>query len=356
MDKGWLFRKAPLIAQGILIPALIIVLPACSENADGESIASAESQVSSDVYVERLDSDLDDLIAPGAAPVLVASGFEFLEGPVWINGQLWFSDLVDDKLYSLEPGGQAQLLLDNSGGAAEGSKGDYPGSNGAVEYIDGSVLMAQHGARRIVRVDSDLSITPFIERDAEGRRLNSPNDLVFAPDGALWFTDPPFGLPAFDEDPAKEIPFNGVYRWKDGQISAAISDLPNPNGIALSPDGRLLYVSNSGPDLFVMVYDLDEAGRATNPRKLISYDGPRPSDVPDGMKVDSLGNIWTSGPGGIRIITPEGRVLGQIRTPEPAQANLVWGGPDLRTAYITSSDKVYRLDLRVAGLAPQFSE
>jgi gluconolactonase len=355
MDGKSVFGIASRMRRRILIPALLLALPGCAESPD-ESVAASESAASADVYVERMDPRLDDLIAPGVVPEPVASGFKFLEGPVWTDGRLWFSDLMDDKLYSLEPDGQTLLLLENSGGAADGQKGDYPGSNGAVEYLADSVLMAQHGARRIVQVSRDLSITPFIERDAEGRRLNSPNDLVFAPDGALWFTDPPFGLPAFGEDPAKEIPFNGVYRWQNGQISAVITDLPNPNGIAVSPDGRRLYVSNSGPELFVMIYDLSEAGEVSNPRRLISYDGPRPSDVPDGLKVDSQGNIWTTGPGGIRIITPEGQVLGQIRTPEPAQANLVWGGPDLRTVYITASDKVYRLSVRVPGLASLYGE
>lgn len=283
----------------------------------------------------------------------VAGGFDFVEGPVWAYGEIWFSDLMANKLYAVGPDGTTRLLLANSGGATAASHSDYPGSNGAVVDRDGSILMAQHAARRIVRITRDMTITPVVERDALGRRLNSPNDMVFAPDGALWFTDPAFGLAGFDESPAKEIPYNGVYRWKDGQVTAAIVDLPNPNGIALSPDGRKLYVSNSGPDMFVNIYDVAPDGSVGEGRRLISYPGPRPGDVPDGMKVDSLGNIWSSGPGGIRIISPQGTVLGQITTPDLAQANLAWGGADGRTAYITASGNVYRLRLAVPGLRPR---
>lgn len=297
-----------------------------------------------------MDPGLDAVLARDARIELVASGFDFVEGPVWVNGEIWFSDLMANKLYAVGADGATRLLLDNSGGASGAPHSDYPGSNGAVVDRDGSVLMAQHAARRIVRITRDLSMTPVIERDAQGRRLNSPNDMVFAPDGALWFTDPAFGLAGYDQSPAKEIPYNGVYRWQGGQLTAVITDLPNPNGIALSPDGSRLYVSNSGPDMFVNVYEVRADGSVGQGRRLISYPGPRPGDVPDGMKVDSLGNIWSSGPGGIRIISPQGTVLGQIRTPDLAQANLAWGGADGRTAYITASGNVYRLRLAVPGL------
>jgi gluconolactonase len=309
-----------------------------------------------DTSIARLDPAIDAVIPRDAKIEKVAGGFEFVEGPVWAYNELWFSDLMGNKLYAVGADGRARLLLENSGGATDAPHSDYPGSNGAVVDRDGSVLMAQHAARRIVRITRDRVVTPVIERDAQGRRLNSPNDLVFAPDGALWFTDPPFGLAGFDESPQKEIPFNGVYRWKDGAITAVIVDLPNPNGIAFSPDGRQLYVSNSGPEMFINVYDVATNGTVGSGRRLISYPGPRPSDVPDGMKIDSLGNIWATGPGGIRIITPQGKVLGQLKTPDPAQANLVWGGADRRTAYITASSNVYRLRVATPGLKPLYAE
>ena len=314
--------------------------------------ASTSGAVATETSIVRVDPALDALIAPDAVIQTVASGFDFVEGPVWTNGELWFSDLAGNKLYAVKTGSAPRLLLENSGGASGEPHSDYPGSNGAVVDRDGSVLMAQHAARRIVRITPDLTITPVVERDAQGRRLNSPNDMVFAPDGALWFTDPPFGLAGYSESPLKEIPYSGVYRWDDGEITPAIIDLPNPNGIAFSPDGRQLYVSNSGPEMFINVYDVRPNGEVANGRRLISFPGPGTSDVPDGMKVDSLGNIWASGPGGIRIITPLGRVLGQLKTPDLAQANLVWGGGDRRTAYITASSRVYRVQLLVPGLVP----
>lgn len=328
---------------------------ACVSSASNSQVSTAAVSAVPAVgtAIVRLDPALDAVLARDAVIERVAGGFDFVEGPVWAYGEIWFSDLMANKLYAVGPDGTTRLLLANSGGATAAPHSDYPGSNGAVVDRDGSILMAQHAARRIVRITRDMTITPVVERDALGRRLNSPNDMVFAPDGALWFTDPAFGLAGFDESPAKEIPYNGVYRWKDGQLTAAIVDLPNPNGIALSPDGRQLYVSNSGPDMFVNIYDVAPDGSVGEGRRLISYPGPRPGDVPDGMKVDSLGNIWSSGPGGIRIISPQGTVLGQITTPDLAQANLAWGGADGRTAYITASGNVYSLRLAVPGLRPR---
>ncbi|MGA0544077.1 SMP-30/gluconolactonase/LRE family protein [Brevundimonas sp. VNH65] len=279
---------------------------------------------------------------------------QFVEGPIWVRGELWFSDLMGNRLYAVGRDDVVRVLLERSGGEPSAPPSAYPGSNGGVVDRDGAVLLAQHGARRIGRVAPDMTVRPYIERDAQGRRLNSPNDLALSPDGALWFTDPPFGLAGGDQDSAKEIPYNGVYRWKDGVLVAAITDLPKPNGLAFSPDGRRLYVSNSGPEMYINIYDVASDGSVTLQGRLITFTDENPSEVPDGMKVDSAGNIWASGPGGIRIITPEGRVMGQIRTDDEAQANIVWGGADYHTAYITAATRVYRLALRVQGSPPLY--
>ena len=184
---------------------------------------------------------------------------------------------------------------------------------------------------------------------------------MFAPDGAYWFTDPPYGLKGGNRSPDKELPFNAVFRYYKGQLTAAITDLPTPNGIGFSPDGKILYVSNSGPQMYVNAYDVAKDGTVSNPRKLIEYQGRGGGSgipgngpgIPDGLKVDTAGNVWSTGPGGIRIITPEGKVLGQIKLPEVA-ANLAFA-EDGHTVYITASTSVYRLHSKVAGELPVYA-
>jgi len=342
--------------------ALVAVVAAaasggCSREASPAAPAPAAAPASANAgSIERLDPALDAIIAPGTQVEKVAGGFEFLEGPLWNNGELWFSDLTGNKLYALGADGKVRLLMDKSGGKPETPPGSYQGSNGAAVDKDGSVLLSQHGLRRIVRVSADMKVTPVIERNSDGKRLNSPNDMMFAPDGALWFTDPPLGLLGQDKDPAKEAPYNAVYRYKDGKVAAKITDLTRPNGIAFSPDGARLYISNSAPEMFVNVYDVGPDGAVSKGRRFISYPGPLPDDVPDGMKVDSQGNVWTTGPGGIRIVSPQGKVLGQIKTPDKAAANLAFGGPDWRTVYITASSNVYRLKVAIPGLKPLYAK
>jgi gluconolactonase len=245
--------------------------------------------------------------------------------------------------------------MQKSGGLDSFPEGSFMGSNGAIVDQDGSVLLEQHGARRIVRLDDQFAATPVVEA-FEGKKLNSPNDMTFHPDGSLWFTDPPYGLAGQDQDPAKEVAFNGVYRWADGKLTAPIRDLPRPNGIAFSPDGKVLYVSNSGPAMFVQRYDVGPGGRVSGGRRFAEFPqrgSSPPPDVPDGLKVDSAGNVWATGPGGIRIYHPDGRNIGQIRLPEVA-ANLTWGGPDLKTAYIMGSTSIYTLQTLVPGPKPLY--
>jgi len=301
----------------------------------------------------RLDPGLDAVIAPGTEIERVATGFTFTEGPLWREGKLWFSDVRGDKLRAVTPDGKVQLLLDNSGGVRAKTPGLDQGSDGMTPDKDGSVLVCLQGGRKVVRLDDQMHETVIFD-SWQGKKLNSPNDIVFAPDGSLWFTDPPFGLKGMDKSPEKELPFNGVFRYAHGKLTPVITDLTLPNGIGFSPNGRILYVSNSGPKMFVNAYDVGRDGNLSNPRILISYpDHSAGSGVPDGLKVDTAGNIWTTGPGGIRIVTPQGKVLGQIRLPEVA-ANLNFA-EDGRTIYITASTSIYRLRIRIPGEMPLYA-
>ena len=211
--------------------------------------------------------------------------------------------------------------------------------------------MCQHGLRRIVRLDSKMHPTAYFDK-FQGKRLNSPNDLVFGCDGSLWFTDPPYGLPGQDADPTKELSFNGVFRFAGGKLTAPIRDLTRPNGIGFSPDCKALYISNSGPKMFLNKYDLRSDGSVSKPVTMISYPDLPNAEVPDGLKIDSAGNIWSTGPGGIRIISPAGKVLGQIKIPEVA-ANLAWADEG-KTLYITASTSVYRLKVLTPGKMPMY--
>ena len=302
--------------------------------------------------VERLDRGLDAVIAPGTKIERVATGFVFTEGPMWRQGKLWFSDVQKDQLLTVTRDGKVTVLLNNSGGYHNPPPGANIGSNAMVTDKDGSVLLTQMGARRIVRLDAHNGIHPFLS-DYKGKRLNSPNDLVFARDGSLWFTDPPFGLfNGMDKDPAKELPFNGVFRYAGGKLQAVITDMTLPNGIGFSPDGKTLYVSNYGPDMYVRAYSVGPNGKLSHPHTLIHYPPNSGDGGPDGLKVDMAGNLWSSGPGGIRIITPKGKVLGQIKLPEVA-ANIAFAG-DGHIVYITGSTSIYRLRAKGAGELPLY--
>jgi gluconolactonase len=302
----------------------------------------------------RLDPALDALIAPGTHIERVADGFQFTEGPMWRQGRLWVSDEVTDTIYAVSPNGTVEPLLTQAGGYHNPPPGAQLGPNGMVTDKDGTVLLAQQGGRKLVRiltVDGHLKEIPFID-GLNGKMLNSPNDLVFAPNGTLWFTDPPYGLALGDKDPRKELPFNAVYRYTAGRPIPVIKNLPLPNGIGLSPDGKILYISNSGPDMCVMRYDVRPDNTLSAGTKLIDYPHPSGPGVPDGLKIDSAGNLWSTAPGGIRIITPEGKIIGHIKLPHTA-SNLAFAG-DGRTLYITAQSTLYRLRLLIPGELPLY--
>lgn len=327
------------VSAALAVLSLTSAMPACAQTAPA-------------AHVERLDPALDAVIAPGTRIERVATGFAFTEGPMWRAGRLWFSDVVGDTLRAVAPDGKVEVLLTNSGGLANPPAGANIGSNAMVTDKDGSVLMTQMGGRQIARLDAANRPQPILSA-FQGKRLNSPNDLVFAPDGSLWFTDPPFGLPhGMDKDPAKELPFNGVFRFAHGKLTAPITDMPLPNGIGFSPDGKVLYVSNYGPDAYVRAYAVAADGSLSAPRIFIQFPAGSGPEGCDGLKVDRAGNVWMSGPNGIRIVAPNGRVLGQIKLPEVA-ANLAFA-EDGHTVYITASTSIYRLRSKIAGVLPLY--
>ena len=291
--------------------------------------------------IERLDPALDALVAPGAAIEKVAGGFRFTEGPLWRpDGTLWFSDVQGNVVRSVTPDGKVSVLIENAGGASNPPPDAFIGSNGMAQAPDGSVWMVQHGARQIVRIGPDRTLTPVVSR-FEGKRFNSPNDLVFAKDGALYFTDPPYGLAKQDDDPAKELTFNGVYRFANGRLQALVRDLNRPNGLAFSPDFRVLYVNNSDPAKnLVMRYDVAPDGALTGGRVFADLTS-KVDGLADGLKVDAKGNVYTTGPGGVWVLSPAGKHLGTIRPPE-VPANCGWGD-DGKTLYLTAVTSVYRV-------------
>jgi gluconolactonase len=324
---------------------LILMLAACSS---APSPAPSAPQ-SAPETVLRLDPALDALVPKDVQIEKIAGGFTFTEGPVWRpDGNLWFSDVLGDEVRQWSPDGKVVGILHPEGfdNDPRGGRGLY-GPNGMILDKDGAVLLCEHANRRIVRVTKDILISTLVDR-FEGKRLNSPNDLVYHSDGSLYFTDPPYGLPKEDSDPAKELPFNGVFRLAHGKLQAVIKDLTRPNGIAFSPDGKTLYISNSDPKRKIwMRYDVAADGSVKNGQLFFDATAEKDSGNPDGMKLDTQGNIYGAGPGGLWVFSPSGKHLGTVKVPEIV-SNCVWGD-DGKSLYITARTSVYRLKLPVAG-------
>jgi gluconolactonase len=305
------------------------------------------------VTIERLDPRLDQLIAPDAVVEAVADGIEWAEGPLW-NGRdhsLLFSDVPRNGMYRWVPGQGTSLILPASGytGAAPFT-GREPGSNGLTFDPDGRLVFCQHGNRRIVRMDRDGALTVLADR-YQGRRLNSPNDLVFKSNGDLYFTDPPFGLPRSFDDPAKEQKIQAVYRLgKNGRLTAEVTDLDAPNGIGFSPDEKTLYVSNAFNQRPIwMAYPVRPDGSLGKGRQFAEASAyVRPGEgVPDGLKIDVRGNLFGAAPGGVHIFAPDGTRLGRIITGVKT-GNVAWG-EDGSVLYIAAEHRILRLVTRTRG-------
>lgn len=307
-----------------------------------------------DGSIERLDPALDALLAKDAKIEVLASGFNWSEGPVWRDGGIVFSDVPENTVFGWKEGDKAaSVVLKPSGSLRD----DGQGSNGLAVDAAGHLVLCQHGERRIARLEKGGSFTSLADR-YDGKRFNSPNDLVIDKKGIIYFTDPPYGL----KDKTKaELPYHGVYAvGKSGKAVLLIEDVKFPNGIALSPDQNTLYLAVSDPaSTRIMAYDLSEVAmvdngeairKAKNGRVLFDANPLKSSTrkgLCDGMKVDTQGNIWTTGPGGVLILTKEGKHLGSILTGQ-ATGNCAFGD-DGSTIYITADMFLLRVKTLVKG-------
>jgi gluconolactonase len=303
--------------------------------------------------IVRLDPAFDTIVPPGTKLERVATGFQFTEGPIWANGRLWFSDPNANRIYERTGDGSVRVLREKSGyEGADVARYHQPGSNGLTLDGRGRLTIAEHGRRRVSRLEPDGRVTVLADR-YEGKRLNSPNDLVYRSDGALFFTDPPFGLPAVYADPAKELPYSGVYALVGGTLRLLTQELLGPNGIAFSPDERFLYVGNwDEKRKVVMRYDVAADGSLSNGKVFADLGDVAGEEAIDGVKVDRIGNVYVSGPGGLWVYAPSGTRLGGLRGPELA-ANFAWGESDAKTLYLTARTGVYRVRLGVPGVRPE---
>jgi gluconolactonase len=360
-----------LTLLAILVPSVCVL--SCKKPAAAANIAPAGSSAvpsssavlgSTPLQVDRLHPSLDRIIPAGAQLERVATGFKWIEGPVWSNDALYFADIPGNSIRKWTPGTGVSIILQPSG--YQGSTpygGPEPGSNGMTLDVHGRLTVAGHAQRDVYRfaTQNPPGPTTILADTYKGKQLNSPNDLVYRSDGSLYFTDPPYGLRTqLDNDPDKQLAMNGVYRLpgalaqKPGAppartaLQLLVSDLPRPNGIAFSPGEKYLYVDNTTPKKQWMRYTVRPDGTLADPKLLFDDTSDTRLGAPDGMKIDVEGNIYSAGPAGVWIISPEGKPLGTILMPERV-ANVAWGGPDRKTLYIAASTSIYRVNLNIPG-------
>jgi len=312
------------VSAAILIIVLLLLLPlrVRPEESKGPLVAHSPEfwqLISSDAKLEK-----------------VAGGFQFTEGPVWNRkGYLLFSDIPANRIYRWTPDGKVTFFREPSGH-----------SNGLTFDRQGRLLACEHGNRRVSRTEKDGRMVT--RADAyEGKRLNSPNDIVVKSDGSIYFTDPPYGIQPKDQ----ELPFQGVYRLSPkGKLTLLVQDFDRPNGLAFSPDEKVLYIADSSGHRHIRAFNVRPDGTLEGGRIFAELKAEA-EGVPDGMKVDSRGHVYSTGPGGIWVFDPTGRLLGLIKTPE-VPANCAWGDADGKTLYITAVTSVYRIRMKVAGMRP----
>lgn len=301
--------------------------------------------------ISRMDPTLDAIVAPGTKIEKLAGGFMFTEGPVWVQdgGYLLFSDPNNNLIYRWSEDDGVSVYRTHSGysGMDIGEYGQ-PGSNGLTLDSLGRLTINEHGNRRVTRLEKNGQLTVLADR-YQGKRLNSPNDLVYRSDGALYFTDPPFGLPKFFDDARKELPYSGVFCLINGQLKEVSKDLTGPNGLAFSPDEKYLYVDDwDAKRKVILRYEVAKDGSLASGKVFFDATSEPGEHAWDGLKVDRQGNIYASGPGGLWIFSPEGKHLGTISGPEHPH-NIAWGGEDEKTLYLAAQTGLYRIRLKIPG-------
>jgi gluconolactonase len=344
----------PPLNHSIAALCVVLALYSCGR-ASQEKEGTTDDSSTSVGTIERLDASLNAIIDENAEIEVIAEGHTWTEGPLWVpmHNMLLFSDIPPNKVYKWTEAGGVEEYLQPSGYTGTGPSGrKEPGSNGLVLRADGRLVLCQHGDRCIAVMDAPLDqpAPKFIAlvSSYEGKKLNSPNDAIFDRAGNLWFTDPPYGLPQNVDDSTKELPFQGVFRaTPQGEVRLLTDTITRPNGIALTPDEQTLVVANSDPQKAVWyAYHVTPEGTLSQGR--ILYDATEESKtargLPDGLKFDRMGNLFASGPGGVWIFNPDGKLIGRIRLSDPASNCALT--PDDKVLFITNDDRVLRVRLR----------
>lgn len=327
-----------------------LLLIACG---GGEPAPEAEADHGAGTVV-KLDPALDAIVPADHKIEKLSGGFMFTEGPLWRTEggpHLLFSDVRGNAIYKWDAGSGEVSDFRKPVFEGEYEEGRYVGSNGLTRDPQGRLIICEHGNRRVLRIEQDNAETVIAER-YNGKRLNSPNDIVYKSDGWAYFTDPPYGLAGLDDDPAKELDFNGIYRLgPDGELELLNNKQTRPNGLGFSPDEKTLYVANSDAAHKVwMAYGVKDDGTLDEGRVFADATSETAEGLPDGLKLDKQGNLYLTGPGGVWIYNPEGKHLGSIQ-PEEVPANVAWGD-DGKTLYMTARTGLYRIALNAEGTLP----
>ena len=341
------------LSQGLLFAACLASM-FCSQPAPppAQPVTPPPPPPAAGSIVEK-DPALKAIVSSEARIEKLADGFIFTEGPIWVKegGEgLLFSDIPNNRIMKWTPDGKVAEFRKPSGYTGPPApEGSFVGSNGLTLDKEGRLIICEHGDRRVTRLEKDGKLTVLADK-YQGKRLNSPNDAVYKSDGSLYFSDPPYGL--FDEK-KKELDFQGIYRRSaDGRLQLLNKELSRPNGLAFSPDEKTLYVANSDPEKKLwMAYDVAANGTLSKGRVFFDVTAEKEDGLPDGLKVDTQGNVYCTGPGGVWIFSPDGKHVGTIK-PTEVPANCHWGDADGKTLYMTARKGLYRVRLSIPGIRP----